>query len=386
MPGVYLRGNTYWCRYSLRGKQYRESTGESAPDKAEKFLNKRLKEVHADQIGARQFVEPKNNKLTVHDLIEALRSDYVLRGKLSAQSAGHLNRVDEDFGSDLAVALTAEEIDRYIRKRVERGDAPSSINRTTQLLGQSYKLAMRRNRLHRAPAVTHLSVAGNERQGFFSENDMRRLLVELPADVRDFVLFAYLTGMRKGEIASLVWKNVEGDTIRLPGKHSKNGEARVIPFECELKSLIERRRAARQIELNGTVQLAEHIFHRQGANIAYFQRSWRTAAVKAGLGVWACERCETQGTEKKCPECEAGRTYRGPIFHDTRRSAVRNMVQAGVAPQVAMKISGHKTDSMFRRYSIIVEDDLRKALVQTEKYRKAAGEKVVRMQGRKNEG
>jgi hypothetical protein len=44
-----------------------------------------------------------------------------------------------------------------------------------------------------------------------------------------------------------------------------------------------------------------------------------------------------------------------------------------------MRISGHKTDSMFRRYSIIVEDDLRKAFVQTQKYRKAAGDKVVRM-------
>ena len=382
--GIYLRGNTYWCRYSLRGKQYRESTGETDPDKADKCLKSRLKEVHADQIGARQFVEPKNEKLTVHDLIEALRADYALRGKLSGQSAAHLNRVDEDFGTEVAVALTSEAIDRYIRKRVERGNAPSTINRVTQLLGQSYKLAVRRNRLHRAPAITHLSVAGNERQGFFSEKDMRRLLVHLPADVRDFVLFAYLTGMRKGEIASLVWRNVEADTIRLPGKHSKNGEARLIPLEGELKDVIERRRAARQIEVNGTIQLAEHIFHRDGESMAYFRRSWKTAAVKAGLGAWVCENCETQGPEKECPACERERVYRGVIFHDTRRSAVRNMVQAGVAPQIAMKISGHKTDSMFRRYSIIVEDDLRKALARTEKYRKAVGEKVVRMQGRKS--
>lgn len=382
--GIYLRGNTYWCRYSLRGKQYRESTNEIDPDKAAKYLKGRLKEVHADQIGARQFVAPKNEKLTVHDLVEALRADYALRGKLSPQSAGHLDRVDEDFGTELAVALTSEAIDRYISERVERGHAPSTINRITQLLGQSYRLAVRRNRLHRAPVITHLSVAGNERQGFFSEKDMRRLLVHLPADVRDFVLFAYLTGMRKGEIASLVWRNVEADTIRLPGKHSKNGEARLIPLEGELKDVIERRRAARQIEINGTIQLAEHIFHRDGEPTTAFRRSWKTAAVKAGLGVWVCLKCETQGAEKECPTCERERVYRGVIFHDTRRSAVRNMVQAGVAPQIAMRISGHKTDSMFRRYSIIVEDDLRKALALTEKYRKAVGEKVVRMSGRKS--
>ena len=55
------------------------------------------------------------------------------------------------------------------------------------------------------------------------------------------------------------------------------------------------------------------------------------------------------------------------------------MVQGGVATQIAMKISGHKTDSMFRRYNIIVEDDLRPAIRKTEEYRKASGEKVVAM-------
>jgi hypothetical protein len=55
------------------------------------------------------------------------------------------------------------------------------------------------------------------------------------------------------------------------------------------------------------------------------------------------------------------------------------MVQGGVPPQVAMKISGHKTDAMFRRYNIIVEDDLREALWKTEEYRKASGEKVIAM-------
>jgi hypothetical protein len=138
-----------------------------------------------------------------------------------------------------------------------------------------------------------------------------------------------------------------------------------------LKQVVERRRAARQIEVDDTIQLAEHIFHRHGESIAYFRRSWKTAAVKAGLGAWFCRLCETKGAEKKCPTCKRLRIYRGAIFHDTRRSAVRNMVQAGVAPQIAMRISGHKTDSMFRRYSIIVEDDLRKALARTEKYRKA---------------
>ena len=58
----------------------------------------------------------------------------------------------------------------------------------------------------------------------------------------------------------------------------------------------------------------------------------------------------------------------GLTFHDTRRTAIRNLIRAGVDQTVAMRISGHRTDSTFRRYNITSEDDLREAVEKVAAY------------------
>jgi len=49
------------------------------------------------------------------------------------------------------------------------------------------------------------------------------------------------------------------------------------------------------------------------------------------------------------------------IFHDFRRTAVRNLERAGVPRSVAMQMVGHKTEAIYRRYAIVSDADLRAA-------------------------
>lgn len=70
-----------WCAYYLIGKEYRESTGETEPGKAEKFLKRRIKEVGADQIGAKAFVGPQQERVKISELLDALEADYKLRSR-----------------------------------------------------------------------------------------------------------------------------------------------------------------------------------------------------------------------------------------------------------------------------------------------------------------
>ncbi len=350
-----LRGKTWWMQFYVDGRQHRESTKAADRERAEKVLRARLKEVHAHELDpTRSFVSQHDRRRTVADLMDALKTDFEIRGMDSRQNLSNIKRVREDFGHYRATALTAEAIDKYIASRLRPTDAltmpsaASSINRVTQLLGQAYKLAALPG-----PRIRKLSEIGNERQGFFSEQEIRKVVANLRAELADFTLFGWLTGMRKSDIASLAWEDVDGDVIRLRAENAKNGEARMIPLEGELAELIARRQAARPVKVNGTAMLCSLIFHRKGQPIGDFRKAWAMASKKAGIR---------------------------RLFHDLRRSACRNMVQAGVAQSIAMKISGHKTDSMFRRYAIVAESDLRTALRRTQEHLKTvAKENVVTM-------
>jgi integrase len=156
--------------------------------------------------------------------------------------------------------------------------------------------------------------------------------------------FAYLTGWRKGEVLALEWRDVTldrtregailGGTVRLRAQHSKNKRPRVVALRGALLELMERRVACRQLD-------CLRVFHRAGGRVPV-RKAWAAACAATG--------------------------FAGLLFHDLRRSAVRNMVRAGVPERVAMRISGHRTRSVFDRYDITSEADLEAAAEQTSRY------------------
>jgi hypothetical protein len=241
--GKQKREPTLYCGGKKNGRKI-EALEENR-EAVEKFLKHRINEMTAERYGGPAFLGPERRRTTVAQLLDALESDCKLRGVQSSQWASHIKQVRRYFGDCRAVDLTTEHVDSYIQQRLEDVARPATVNRNTQLLAQAYKLAIERKQLTAAPLIRHLSESGNARQGFFSETEFRTVASNLPPDLADFALFGYLPGWRKGEIRSLRWADVDGDTVRLLAENSKNGESRIITLDGQLAELIERRKKAR---------------------------------------------------------------------------------------------------------------------------------------------
>ncbi len=195
-----------------------------------------------------------------------------------------------------------------------------------------YNLGLRSEKSTKKP-FPHLE-EDNTRQGFFERAEFESVFARLPAHLRSVVTFAYYTGWRvQSEILPLTWDRVdlEAGTVRLYKGTTKNKDGRVIILPQILRDIVE----AQWQEHLTLYPECPFVFHREGQQIKYFRRRWARACEEIGLT--------------------------GKIPHDFRRTAVWNLVRAGVPERVAMMITGHKTRSIFDRYNIVSEGDLAEA-------------------------
>jgi integrase len=356
----------FWIAYYSHGREEREvarhvrtgdkiEVSEKGRHEAERFLKRRIGEIAAEQHGGRAFVGPQQERVTVNDLLDGLERDYKLRARWNVKTASNVKPVREQFGTWRAVDVTSEALGAHIEALREEGYSNATVNRRMQFLGQAFKVGMRNKQISAAPFVPRLSEIGNERQGFFETADFEAVAAQLPEHLRDFSRFAFITGWRKGSIESLRWSDVGDDVIYLRAEHNKTRQRETMPLEGQLLEILERRRSAAILQgKDGATRFSEYVFHCDGEPIGDFRKSWATA-------------CKMANVQHR-------------LFHDLRRTASRNMLNAGVQQAVAMTITGHKTDSMFRRYAIVDEQQKREALAKTQQHLdlvNSGGRKVV---------
>lgn len=332
---------------------------------AQALLNKR----RAELANGKFVFDTPAETLTYKDLRGLLMRHYEDRACKSLHTAKNgtkyiysLSHLDNFFGPTVrALAIKVPLIETFKDARKEKGASNVSINRSLSLLRQMFSVAVEKTGfpLDRVPKITMLAEPP-ARKGFLEYDAFFGLREALPEYLRVPVTVGYLTGMRLSEIMNLRWEYVSTRkrVIQLPPGYCKNDEPRTIPLIGELPDMLAIVR-----EQNPGAQF---VFMRNGLRLHSFRKAWNTACIATGLGVRE-PRLDATGApvmKKKKPVTR----YRGLIFHDLRRSAVTNLVQAGVDPLTAMAISGHKTTSIFKRYNITTDRHLQAAGRKVEEY------------------
>jgi len=331
------------CRY-FGGKRHRKTF--STQEKAKAQLKKWRREIDGER-----FVGPVKERVTVDELLDYRLEQLKTDGAKSIPSAEcHMEHIRAAFGHTRAVNLTPTHIRRYTSDRQKAGAANATIDNELIELRAAYNLALEDELLTRMPKVP---MVGNHkiRTGFFTVAEFMGVVGHLEKPVNDVAMFAYLVPWRKSEVLCLGWANIDREAreIRLDETKgdTEDERGRVVEYEAggEVDQLIERRWAARQYERpDGTTAVSEYVFHRGGRPVVDIRKRWIAA-------------------------CTAAKLPGGRLFHDLRRTGVRDLIRAGVNQAAAMSISGHKTDSVFRRYNIIDAKDRREGLERVQAYR-----------------
>jgi integrase len=356
------RGQIWWIRYYKNGRRHEESSGSTKEGEAKSLL--RLREGDIERGVA---ITPKVGRIRFDEAVADVLNDYRTNRKRSLDDVER--RIEKHlkpfFGNRRMASVTTADIREYIasrqkettvarkaysftardgtarhvpeQRRTIAGVSNGEINRELTALKRMFNLAIQAGKLLQKPHIPLLK-EDNVRVGFFERDQFLAVLARLPDPVQPAATFAYITGWRiDSEVLSLEWRQVDfgAGEVRLdPGK-TKNGEGRTFPMTRDLREVLEAQKAITENLQRQCKVVCPRVFHRSGRPIKSFRVAFRTACAGAG-----------------CP---------GRVLHDFRRTAVRNLVRAGIPERVAMQMTGHKTRSVFERYNIVSAGDLREA-------------------------
>ncbi|NOT28531.1 MAG: site-specific integrase [Acidobacteria bacterium] len=356
------RGQTWWIRYYRNGKRYEESSGSAREGDARSLL--RLRE---GDIERGLTITPKVGRIRFAEAVTDILNDYRTNRKRSLDDVQR--RIEKHltpfFGNRRMASITTADIREYIdsrqkeatvarkaytftgrdgtirhvpeQRRTVAGVSNGEINRELTALKRMFNLAIQAGKLLQKPHVPLLK-EDNVRVGFFERDQFLSVLQHLPEPVRPVATFAYITGWRiDSEVLPLEWRQVDfgAGEVRLDPGTTKNGEGRTFPMTRDLRELLDEQRTFTENLQRQLKAVCPRVFHRAGRPIKSFRVAFRSACTEAG-----------------CP---------GRVPHDFRRTAVRNLVRAGIPERVAMQMTGHKTRSVFERYNIVSAGDLRDA-------------------------
>lgn len=341
--GVYKKDNRWYLDYYENGKRRREVVSIPGKDpatitlrEAEKALNIRKAEIATGKFDITKTEKP----IKIEKLVNAYLAWADENHKASARDHGACKNLLAYFKGKNIYNLTLWDIEKYKSYRKKHGRKPETINKELGALRRMFNLALQGAlsvRIGKNPlqGIKLVKVPRNKPRTYQAW-EFQALYEAASTHFKPILLCAYMTGMRRSEIARLKWKDVNIDNGTIYVAETKNDEPRTIPMSLVLLD------ALKNMSENAT---SEFVFTTQEGkpytSLSAWKRAWSTALKRSGI--------------------QKGR------FHDFRHTFVSNLIVNEKEDfATVMALSGHKDISMLQRYSHTQEIAKKSAITKLE--------------------
>lgn len=375
--GSLFQSNGYWFYtygYTVDGQQRKRK---KCLGSLEKFKTESAAQREAQRFRNKFITDVTTGKVMTSDVenvtCDELLSQYIRHLKGQNKPAAYViekcieANVRPFFGSKRVVKLESKHFEQYRKMRVEDDGVSNATVDHDFTYFKSALIHEFKKTPSRVLKVPHIPKSGedNVRVGFLDFDGYEQVLAELPLSLKCIFVVAYHVGNRKGVLLELKWAQIdfEHNVIRFIRMQNRKPVPVAAPIYGDMKPWLTRQKAFRDKHF----PKCEHVFfwHPSDCEI--------DPNFKAGHG----GRRSEPGTPIKSlyeswRQAVADAGYPNLLFHDLRRSAVRNMIEkVGLSEKKAMEISGHKTRSMILRYDIVSLADIKESGEKMDKWIRA---------------
>ncbi len=320
--GLYKRGSVWWMRFTYQGKQIFRSTETEDKKQAQRIFDK----VKFEIAEGKWF--KKKPEHSFKEMMGRYLKEHVSQKKSARAYEGYVSNLLAFFGEEVLISeVTPSIINKFKVTRREEGVKSGTINRDLSILKNCFNIAMKQWEWVNTNPVTRIAMEKEPpgRIRFLTDEEFERLCDACPEWLKPIVLTARHTGMRKENILSLQWNQVDLFRRVITLEQTKNNERLCIPINDTLMELFKKLAKVRHIKSqyvffhpNAQKKNAKGIFN--GKRYYELKTSFRKALKKAGI-----------------------ENFR---FHDLRHCFASDLVQRGVDLHVVQTLLGHKSERM----------------------------------------
>lgn len=306
----------WWCRFTLGGREVRQSTGTKERKSAEEFEHKlRTKYWRVTKLGEAHYTwaQAETRWLAERSGKRSLERDRRIFAEYADLRPLGLRDITSDVLADVRAAR-------------DKAVSPATVNREFALIRAVLSRAAKhwRGWLDHVPQVPMAQLEQPDPR-FITRGQVDALLPHLPKHTAQMVRFAVATGLRRGNITGLTWDRIENGFAYVPGSQAKGKRGIPVPLNADAVSVLKEREGMHPT----------HVFSFRGKPITQVAtKAWRAACKEAGL--------------------------EGLRFHDLRHTWASWQAQAGTPAYVLRELGGWTTDAMVRRYAHLGAADLAK--------------------------